>query len=186
MRSGTRAGRRSGKPDAREKRSAASGSFAENEENSAWKPFSVRKGFKVGESTVSFFRGWNVLTMNIGPAKRMAEVMKNFGGPFAGAFTFICDPLVAKSLKQEGYDDPAKLSLWLLNENNSPFKRPEGINFIVAGGEMNPMWVISDFSYLQSVSVDPWIPKAGVKKDAKPLRMPLPVACKDGSCGISH
>ncbi len=160
--------------------------FAENEENNPWKPFSVRKGFKEGENTVSFFRGWNVLTMNLGPSQRMAEVMKSFGGPFGGAFTFICDPLVAKSLKQEGYDDPLKLSQWLVNQTTSPFKRPEMINFIVAGGEMNPMWVITDFSYLQSVSIDPWIPKAGVKKDAKPLRMPLPVACKDGSCGISH
>jgi len=160
--------------------------FAENEENSVWKPFSVRKGFKEGESTVSLFRGWNVLTMGLGPASRMLEVMKSIGGPFGGAFTFVCDPLVAKSLKQEGYDDPAKLSEWLVNELNPPFKQPGMINFVVAGGEMNPMWVTTDFSYFQSVSIDPWIPKAGVKKDPKPLRMPEPVPCKDGSCGISH
>jgi hypothetical protein len=159
---------------------------AENEEQSVWEPFHVRKGYKAEESTVSLFRGWNVLTMNIGPAKRMLEVMKNLGGPFGGSFTFVCDPLVAKSLKQEGYDDPMKLSEWLVNEANYRFKRPEMVNFIVAGGEMNPMWVITDFSYFQSVSIDPWIPKAGIKKDAKPLRMPLAVACKDGSCGISH
>jgi hypothetical protein len=159
--------------------------FAENEENSVWKPFSVRKGFKVGESTVSLFRGWNVLTMGMGPASRMLEVMKNIGGPFGGAYTFICDPLAAKSLKKEGYDDPAKLSEWLVNQLNTPFKQPGMLNFIVAGGEMNPMWVTTDFSYFQSVSIDPWIPKAGVKKDPKPLRMPEPVPCKDGSCGIS-
>ena len=160
--------------------------FAENEESSVWKPFSVRKGFKVGESTVSLFRGWNVLTMNLGPAKRMAEVIKSIGGPFAGAFTFILDPLAAKGLKNEGFDNPTKLSEYLLNELNPPFKRPEMYNFIVVGGEMNPMWVTTDFSYFQTVSIDPWIPKAGIKKDAKPLRMPVAVACKDGSCGISH
>ncbi|OGN94990.1 MAG: hypothetical protein A2Y89_03010 [Chloroflexi bacterium RBG_13_51_18] len=160
--------------------------FAENEENSAWEPFHVRKGFKRDESTVSLFRGWNVLTMGLGPATRMLEVMKSIGGPFGGAFTFICDPLVAKSLKNEGYADPMKLSEWLVNELNPRFKRPEMVNFIVAGGEMNPMWVTTDFSYFQSVSIDPWIPKAGIKKDAKPLRMPEPVLCKDGSCGISH
>jgi hypothetical protein len=156
---------------------------AENEENSVWQPFHVRKGYKAGESTVSFFRGWNVFTMGIGPGQRMVQVMKGMS-PFGGAFTFVCDPLVAKSLKQEGWDDPMKLSEWLANEINPRFKRPEAINFVVVGGEMNPMWVCTDFSYFQSVSIDPWIPKGGIKKDAKPLRMPEPVMCKDGSCGI--
>jgi hypothetical protein len=160
--------------------------FAENEELSVWEPFHVRKGFKKDESVVSFFRGWNVITMGLGPAQRMLEVMKNLGGPFGGAFTFLCDPLVAKSLKKDGYDDPMKLSTWLVNQLNTPFKRPEMLNFIVVGGEMNPMWVTTDFSYLQSVKIDPWIPKAGIKKDAKPIRMPAPVVCKDGSCGIQE
>ena len=106
--------------------------------------------------------------------------------PFGGAFTFVIDPLVAKNLKKEGWDDPFKLSESLVNEMNPRFKRPEMVNFIVVGGEMNPMWLCTDFSYFQSVVIDPWIPKAGIKKDAKPLRMPVAVACKDGSCGISH
>ncbi|MGD0779272.1 MAG: hypothetical protein ABR954_00620 [Dehalococcoidales bacterium] len=159
---------------------------AENEEASVWEPFHVRKGYKKSESVVSLFRGWNVLTMGLGPAKRMLEVMRSIGGPFGGAFTFICDPLAAKGLKNEGYNDPMKLSEWLVNELNPRFKRPEMVNFIVVGGETNPMWVTTDFSYFQSVAIDPWIPKAGIKKDAKPLRMPVPVLCKDGSCGISH
>jgi hypothetical protein len=159
---------------------------AENEEASVWEPFHVRKGFKKNESVVSLFRGWNVLTMGLGPAQRMLEVMRSIGGPFGGAFTFILDPLAAKSLKAEGYNDPKKLSEWLVNELNPRFKRPDAVNFIVVGGETNPMWVTTDFSYFQSVPIDPWIPKAGVKKDAKPLRMPIPVLCKDGSCGISH
>jgi len=157
---------------------------AENEENSAWEPFHVRKGFKAGESTVSLFRGWNVLGFNTGPPQRMVEVIKSIGGPFGGAFTFVIDPLVAKSLKEEGYADPMKLSQWLLDEMNPRFKRPETVNFIVAGGEMNPMWVVTDFSYFQTVSIDPWIPRTGVKKDERPLRMPEAVMCKDGSCGI--
>jgi hypothetical protein len=159
---------------------------AENEEASVWEPFHVRKGFKKNESVVSLFRGWNVLTMGLGPAQRMLEVMRSIGGPFGGAFTFILDPLAAKSLKAEGYNDPKKLSEWLVNELNPRFKRPDAVNFIVVGGETNPMWVTTDFSYFQSVPIDPWIPKAGIKKDTKPLRMPIPVLCKDGSCGISH
>ena len=159
---------------------------AENEEASVWEPFHVRKGYKKNESVVSLFRGWNVLTMGLGPAQRMLEVMRSIGVPFGGAFTFILDPLAAKSLKAEGYDDPRKLSEWLVNELNPRFKRPDAVNFVVVGGETNPMWVTTDFSYFQSVPIDPWIPKAGIKKDAKPLRMPQAVLCKDGSCGISH
>jgi hypothetical protein len=156
---------------------------AENEELSVWKPFHVRKGYKAEESTVSLFRGWNVFGMGIGPARRMQDVAKSMS-PFGGAFTFVVDPLVAKALKKDGYDDPAKLSEWLLSEMNPRFRRPDMINFIVVGGEMNPMWVATDFSYFQTVVIDPWIPKAGVKKDARPLRMPEAVMCKDGSCGI--
>jgi hypothetical protein len=160
--------------------------FAENEENNPWKPFSVRKGFKPGESTVSLFRGWNVLGMGLGPAQRMLDVMKSLSGPFAGSFTFVCDPLVAKSLAKDGYEDPYKLSEWLTDQLNPRFKNPKGINFLVAGGEMNPMWVTTDFNHFQTVSIDPWIPKAGVKKDARPWRMPEAVVCKDGSCGIGQ
>jgi hypothetical protein len=159
---------------------------AENEENSAWEPFHVRKGFKRDESTVSLFRGWTVLGFNTGPAQRMLEVAKSITGPFGASFTFVIDPLVAKGLKTEGYDDPMKLSEWLVNNMEIRFKRPEMINFVVVGGEMNPMWVVTDFSYFQTAVIDPWIPKAGVKKDTKPLRMPVAEVCKDGSCGIQR
>jgi hypothetical protein len=158
---------------------------AENEELSAWKPFHVRKGFKPEESTVSLFRGWTVLGFNTGPSRRMLEVCKGITGPFGlGSFTFIIDPLVAKSLKEEGFDDPMKFSQWLLDELNPRFKLPEMVNLIVVGGEMNPMWIVTDFPHFQTEVIDPWIPKAGVKKDARPLRMPEAVVCKDGSCGI--
>jgi hypothetical protein len=159
---------------------------AENEENSVWEPFHVRKGYKKEESTVSLFRGWNILSFNTGPAQRMLEVAKRFAGPFGVSLTFVIDPLVAKSLKTEGYDDPMKFSEWLVNNMEIRFKRPEMVNLIVVGGEMNPMWVTTDFSYFQTAVIDPWIPKAGIKKDKKPLRMPEAVMCKDGSCGISH
>ncbi|MFA5308472.1 MAG: hypothetical protein WC370_03180 [Dehalococcoidales bacterium] len=159
---------------------------AENEELSIWKPFHVRKGFKPEESTVSLFRGWTMLGFNTGPIQRMAEVMKSIGGPFGGSFTFVIDPLVPKAIKAEGYDDPDKLAEYLVNQTNARFKRPEMVSFIVVGGEMNPMWVTTDFSCFQTVLIDPWIPKAGVKKDARPLRMPEATMCKDGSCGIEH
>lgn len=161
---------------------------AENEELSVWEPFHVRKGFKPDESTVSLFRGWTVVGFNTGPVQQMLEAMKGISlGPFAGSYTFVMDPLVAKRLKnEEGYDDPMELSKWLVEKMDLPSMRPEGVNFVVVGGEMNPMWLITDFSYFQTVAIAPWIPKSGIRKDERPLRMPEAVSCSDGSCGISH
>jgi len=159
---------------------------AENEENSVWAPFHVRKGYKPEQSTVSLFRGWNVLTQGIGPSQRMLQVIKAISGPFGGAFTFLTDPLVAKSLKNdEGYADPMDLSKFLSDGLNLERSDPERINVVVVGGEMNPMWVTTDFSHFQTMEIDPWIPKAGIRHDPVPLRMPEAVMCKDGSCGIS-
>ena len=160
---------------------------AENEELSAWEPFHVRKGYKAEENTVSLFRGWTVVGFNTGPVQHMLERVKSLSAPFGGSFTFVIDPLVAKNLKDnDGYDDPAKLSQWLIEQANFRIQRPDMINFVVVGGEMNPMWMLTDFSYFQTVTIDPWIPKAGIKKDTKPLRMPVSIPCADGSCGISH
>jgi hypothetical protein len=156
---------------------------AENEEHSVWKPFHVRNGFSPEESTVSLFRGWNVLTLGIGGANDLLERMKNFQGM---AYTFVLDPLVVKGLKGEGYNDPLQLSEWLASELDSPSIRPESINFVVVGGETNPIWQTTDYVYYKTTSVDKWIPKDGIRHDERPLRMPAGLACADGSCGIDY
>ena len=158
---------------------------AENEELSPWAPFHVRKGCKAGESAVSLFRGWSVITGGMFPGHQMLQVMKGMN-PFGGAFTFLIDPLVAKNLKREGWEDPMKLSESLVSQTEARFKRPEMVNFIVVGGEMNPIWLCTDFGHFQTVAIDPWIPRAGIRLDPKPLRMPEAVVCKYGSCGISQ
>ncbi len=155
----------------------------ENEERSVWEPFHVRNGFAPGESAVSLFRGWNVLTLGIGGAKNILNRMKEL--QFTGAFTFVLDPLVAKGLKEEGYDNPRQLSEWLAKELNSPRVKPENINFVVVGGETNPIWETTDYVYYKTVSVDKWIPRDGIRHDERPLRMPTGVTCADGSCGIN-
>lgn len=66
----------------------------------------------------------------------------------------------------------------------APRHSPEDINILVVGGETNPMWITTDFTYTRSVSIDKWRPKCGIRRDAQPLRMPVPVTCKDGTCGI--
>lgn len=95
--------------------------IAENEKASPWAPLSIQKGFKAGESVVSFFTG---LGMHPGQgAKRggaalkpaynaqISSILDSFAGYF-GAMV-VCDPLVAKNLKEAGFDTKEKLSEWL-------------------------------------------------------------------------
>lgn len=153
---------------------------AENEGKSPWKPFHVRKGFKESESTVSVFRGWNVMTLGIGTADGLLQRIKSFDS--MGTYTFVMDPLAVKTLEAEGWRDPDKLSKWLTEKSGSPFLRPEGINFLVVGGETNPIFHTTDYVHYKTAPVDKWIPKGGIKLDEKPLRMPAPRECKDGLC----
>jgi len=55
---------------------------------------------------------------------------------------------------------------------------------VVVGGEWNPFWMTTDFHYVRTLSVDKWIPGKGIKKDDRPLRMPSPMDCRDGACGL--
>ena len=64
----------------------------------------------------------------------------------------------------------------------SPFLRPEGINFIVVGGQTNPIFQTADYVYYKTASVDKWIPKGGIQLDEKSLRMPAYKECEDGLC----
>lgn len=164
----------------------------ENEEESPWEPLHVEKGFKPEESTVSLFRGWDINHLGMGTpdgtAERMAEAMNGMTSMIPGG-TFILDPLTAKNLKdKEGFNTKEDFRKWLseqIKPNKSPFPmRPMMISLVVVGGEWNPMFTTTDFVYTQTVSIDKWIPKEGVRLDDKPIRMPAPVVCKDGGCGI--
>ena len=95
--------------------------IAENEKRSPWAPLSVQKGFKAEESVVSIFTG---LDMHAGQgAKRGGSTLKpaynaqisSILDTFAGYFgaLIVCDPLVAKNLKESGFDTKEKLSAWL-------------------------------------------------------------------------
>jgi hypothetical protein len=166
----------------------------ENEEASPWDPLHVEKGFKPGESTVSLFRGWNInhLGMGIagpmGTANRMLDAINGLQSMVPGG-TFVLDPLTAKTLRdQEGFETKEEFRLWLLERLRKPqgpfAMRPAAINLVIVGGEWNPMFTTTDFTYTQTVSIDKWIPKKGICFDKKPIRMPAPVTCKDGTCGI--
>ncbi len=92
--------------------------FAENEERSVWEPFHVRKGFRKEESTVSIFQGWSAIN-SMGaagccrPAQEEMLIMMQAFPCLRGALTLVMDPLVAKHLKEQGFDTPEKLSRYL-------------------------------------------------------------------------
>jgi hypothetical protein len=196
--------------------------FGENEEQSVFEPFHVQKGFRADESVVSLFRGWNVLNFGLGPAKEMAHVIATFGsmGP---NITFVVDPLVAKSLRAEGFQTKQEACQWIVENSKVPVghywesqaqsvfakglaaqgvepfaswaKLPkdalitprfsaDGVHILVLGGETNPMWITTDFTYTRSASIDRWRPQCGIRRDTRPLRMPRPLTCQDGACGI--
>lgn len=154
--------------------------FAENEEDSPFEPFHVEKGFKPEESTVSIFRGWNVLGLGLGNVEEMARVLKNLP-TMAPTGTFVMDPLVARSLVDEGFKTKEELRQYFAEKTGFP---PSAINFMVVGGQTNPLWITTDFVYTETESIDKWIPKDGIRKDKRPLRMPAPLVCKDGICNL--
>ena len=105
--------------------------------------------------------------------------------------TFLVDPLVAESLKAEGFETKQQLAEYLVKEAkaaSTPGRqgRPmdaTGINFIVLGGEWNPTFDTMDFVYVQTEPIDRWIPKAGIKSDPS-YRMPAQAICAEGVCGL--
>ena len=124
---------------------------------------------------------------SVGPARRMAEVMCGVGFPA----TFILDPIVARSLKgEEGFETKRQLAEFLVKEAKTissggmrPFDASQ-INFIVLGGEWNPVFMTADFTYIQTEPIDKWIPVSGIRKDETPIRMPVQLNCMDGTCEI--
>jgi hypothetical protein len=164
----------------------------ENEEESPWEPLHVEKGFKPDESTVSLFRGWDINHLGMGIGRsisiQMADAINSLQSMVPGG-TFVLDPLTAKNLKEaEGFKTKEEFRQFLLERLKKPqgpfARRPTAIHFVVVGGEWNPMFTTTDFVYTQTVSIDKWIPKKGIRFDENPIRMPSPKTCKDGSCGI--
>jgi len=92
--------------------------MAENEERSIWEPFHVQKGFKKEESVVSLFQGWSVInSMGAAGCCRPAQeeiliLLQAFPG-LHGALTFVMDPLVAKHLKEQNFENPQKLAQYI-------------------------------------------------------------------------
>jgi len=111
--------------------------IAEDEANSPWVPFHVQRGFKPEENVVSIFRGLGVVagqvargsSVNTSPEfdKQMSDLFSTFTG-FFGALV-IADPLVAKRLKEQGYDTKEQLFQWFYKNTTQTVKDYKSRNF---------------------------------------------------------
>jgi hypothetical protein len=111
--------------------------IAENESESPWPPFHVQRGFKAEENVVSIFRGLGVVpgqvargsSVNQNPQfdYQMSDLFSTFTG-FFGAL-IIADPLVAKRLKEQGYDTKEKLIDWLYKNTTQTVKDYKSRNY---------------------------------------------------------
>ncbi len=112
--------------------------IAENEEASPWVPLHVQKGFKKAESVVSIFAG---LGIHAGQGAKgggviekpqfdhqISAIFESITG-FFGGFV-VCDPLVARALKEQGYDNKEKLSEWLNKNTTMTVKEYKETNFV--------------------------------------------------------
>ena len=54
----------------------------------------------------------------------------------------------------------------------TPYHDPERINLVVVGGDTNPLWKYSEYSYQGSESIDRW------------RLIPTGMVCEDGKCGV--
>lgn len=110
---------------------------AENEEASVWEPFHVQKGFKKDESVVSVFRGWSVINSmgaanSIRPATEETSIMLKAFPALHSVATLVMDPLVAKGLKDQGFQTKQDVARWLSQNTKVPAGQYWGADVIYA------------------------------------------------------
>ncbi|MGH9716477.1 MAG: hypothetical protein ACRD4R_07095 [Candidatus Acidiferrales bacterium] len=110
---------------------------AENEESSVWEPFHVEKGFKRDESVVSVFRGWSVINSmgaanSIRPANEETAIMLKAFPALHSVALLVMDPLVAKGLKEQGFQTKQDVARWLSENTKIPAGQYWGADVIYA------------------------------------------------------
>jgi hypothetical protein len=142
--------------------------IAENEEDSPWKPFHVRHGFKPNDNVVSLFEGWGIISAKNSKYSQWVKEM-DFPGTIKkilndedqlfGACA-VLSPIVANFVKEAGYDTVEKFTEWIMQpaEGQKPyFRNANQIQIIVTGGSNNNYYSYGGMAYRgQSVLIDKW------------------------------
>ena len=160
--------------------------IAENEENSPWEPFSVRRGkvagfgaqapagYKKGDNVVTLATGWGILSaanwkVNVwGPDMNYPQIIKDiYNQQSPGLFgTFVVlSPPIADFVRDAGYDTVEKLTEFVTDggaAKPAPKGKPGGFfmgsnfNVVVTGASNNNYWMIGGMIPTVSVKIDDW------------------------------
>jgi hypothetical protein len=159
--------------------------IAENEEQSPFQPFSVRKGFKKGENIVSLFEGWGVLSAanwkanawgkEMNYPKIIKEIFDQQGWMFGSCA--ILSPPIANFIKDAGfatiedfekYLTPAAPDFPMAKMEPPDAKTPaakskmpmmgmgSNMAIIVTGGTNNNYYSLGGMRYNRSIQIDRW------------------------------
>jgi hypothetical protein len=152
--------------------------IAENEEESPFAPFAVRKGYKKGENIVSLFEGWGVLSAANWKASAWGNTMDypkaikdifDQQGMLFGACA-VLSPTIARFVKDAGYQTMEDFEKYLTpaSPNFAGMGAPPGAKMppmggmgsstaiIVTGGTNNNYYSVGGMRYSQSVQIDRW------------------------------
>jgi len=154
--------------------------IAENEKESPWEPFAVRKGYKKGENIVSLCEGWGILSAANwkaaawGKEMNYPKIIKDIfdqQGFLFGACAVLSPP-IARFVKEAGFNTVEEFEKYLASGTpqspTGPFpdakpapkaKMPGmGSNFaiLVTGATNNNYYSIGGMRYSQSVQIDKW------------------------------
>lgn len=160
--------------------------IAENEKESPWEPFSVRKGFKKNENVVSLFEGWGVLSAanwkaaSWGKEMNYPKIIKDIfdqQGFLFGACAILSPP-IANFVKNAGYKTVQEFEKFLEPAPQSPMakmpppdakpaagakpapKMPMGgfsnSAIIVTGATNNNYYSIGGLRHSRSIPIDKW------------------------------
>jgi hypothetical protein len=156
--------------------------IAENEKDSPWQPFHVRKGFKPTDSVVTLCEGWGVLSAKNSKysvwQKEMdfPAIVKKIVNDQDGLFgaLVVLNPTVSTFIKEAGFDTVEKFTEYLLApaagqppQAPPPAKEPSPkakgpgfgrlqVNVVVTGGSNNNYWSYGGMACRQSVPIDKW------------------------------
>jgi len=151
--------------------------LAENERDSPFEPFAVRRGYKRGQNVVSLFSGWGILSSKNwkfndwgtpsehgwrGPGDldypQIIKEIVNVHDSLFGACV-VLNPTIANFVKDAGHDTIEKFTQWLVTPpaGQPPHHlRPNQIHTFVTGGTNNNYWSMGALNFNMSVEVDPW------------------------------
>ena len=149
--------------------------IAENEGKSPFRPLSVRRGFQKGESVVTLFMGWGILSAKNwaatawGPNMNYPEIIKEIYGTQDGHLFGTCavlSPPIANFVKDAGYNTVEDFTAYVTGQSAAKPKAKFGgfggfgmgsaFTLVVTGASNNNYFSMGGMRPGQSIEIDPW------------------------------